>query len=222
MEIQIDIGKKEIITMEKSDKKFRALAIAAICIAIVGVSVAYAALSTILNVNGTATVSTSTSWKIQFNNISTITTTGNASTTREPALNSADSTILEWAAKFSAPGDSVSFTFQVKNGGSIDAVLDEVTKTIADANASVPVASYFTYDVTVGGQTITDGLTEAITKRILKSTNYTTVSVKVTFDAEGNIKTSETLEALDTGSVNFTLKLGFSQATSSDTYEELA
>lgn len=208
--------------MEKSDKKFRALAIAAICIAIVGVSVAYAALSTILNINGTATVSTSTSWKIQFDNISTITTTGNASTTREPALNTNDSNILEWAAKFSAPGDSVSFSFQVKNSGSIDAVLDEVTKAIADANASIPVASYFTYDVTVGGQTITDGLTPAITKRILKSTNYTTVSVKVTFDAEGKIKTSEALEALDTGSVNFTLKLGFSQATSSDNYEELS
>lgn len=202
--------------MEK-DKKFRALAIAAICIAIVGVSVAYAAISTVLNISGSATVNTADAWKIVFTNVpSSLTTTGGASQVGTIEHDTGTSTIT-WGASFTAPGDSVSFTTKVANTGTIDAVLSAVTKSV-DGDA----ADYFTYDVQVGNATIATGSTLPETYRLLNAAGTAEVTVTVTFDKDKKLS-ADTLASLNTKQATFALVLEFAQASSTDkgTYSAL-
>ena len=198
--------------MEK-DRKFRALAIAAICVAVVGVSVAYAALGAALNVTGTATVSTKDSWNVVATN-ATCTATGQAYfVTGEEHVTSkvfnVDGTSLTWDATFTAPKDAVTCTFTWTNGGSIDAA---VTKLVADKSGTQ--AANFTYDIKIGNNAIT---TETIADKYLKAKTSKDVTIVVTFDKEGKLETLPTTEETAT----FTAAFEFAQADSSKSYTEL-
>lgn len=200
-----------------NDKKFRALAIAAICVAIVGVSVAYAALSASLSISGVGTVDTASSWKVYFSDVSSATATGGAKVTTAPALKASSTTNVEWAATFSAPGDSVSFTVTLKNEGSIDAVLTAINNAVnGDA------AENFTHEITIGSTSIPAGETLPVTNRLLNSDDTKVINVKVTFDKDAKLNADQ-LANLNTKTANFTLSLSFGQASSSDktTYSAL-
>ncbi len=199
--------------MEK-DRKFRALAIAAICVAVVGVSVAYAALGAALNVTGTATVSTKDSWNVVATN-ATCRATGQAyflgtddQHLTEKVFN-VDGTSLTWDATFTAPKDAVTCTFTWTNGGSIDAA---VKKLVADKSGTQ--AANFTYDIKIGDTAIT---TENITGKYLKAKTSKEVTIVVTFDKDGNLTTLPTTKETAT----FTAAFEFAQADSSTTYTEL-
>ena len=202
--------------MEK-DRKFRALAIAAICVAVVGVSVAYAALATTLTITGTATVDTESSWSVVFDEstISEVTSSNGVTVTKAPALQEGNAEILEWAATFTAPGQSMQFTVNVKNEGSIDAVVTGIVKTIEGAAKTVTVdeAPYevFTYETTVGAVAV-ESLDDLGDNTKLAAENGTvTVTVKVTFDAAHKL-TNELLTSLNEATANFTFAMTFGQA----------
>ena len=101
-------------------KKQRTLAIFALAIALVATTVAYAALSTTLQVSGSVTKKGGT-WSINIENISSVTTTGTGKMTTAPT---SSGTTLSFAAELAKPGDSVSFTFDIVNNGSVDAIWD--------------------------------------------------------------------------------------------------
>lgn len=77
---------------------------------LVGISVAYASLSSNLKISGTAKVATAT-WNIKFDNMSAgvATVSGDLGTLK-------------------APGDTITYTFKVKNNGSINAKVNSVSK----------------------------------------------------------------------------------------------
>ena len=101
--------------MEK-ERKIKVLSIAALLVAVLGLTVAFAALSQTLTINGSATVNTA-SWDIHFKNLSTPTLTGNAAVTTAPTLDTKGTTIGNYALKLTKPGDSVTYTFDVENSG---------------------------------------------------------------------------------------------------------
>lgn len=70
--------------MEK-ERKIKVLSVAALLVAVLGLTVAFAALSQTLTINGSATVNTA-SWDIHFKNLSTPTLTGNAAVTTAPTI----------------------------------------------------------------------------------------------------------------------------------------
>lgn len=206
--------------MEK-DRKFRALAIAAICVAIVGVSVAYAALSAILNISGTATVSTDGAWNIVINTPA-CTKTGLASC--DPAIPSISGTTLTWGAKFVAPGDTVTVTANIVNEGTIDAVLETI-KNVATVKegGDQDILKFITYTVQIGSTTIASGDSTTINKALLNKTNTgknsKVLTITLTFADNGTEGkpgdlTSEKLAALDGTVVEFTLVPTFKQKTS--------
>lgn len=91
--------------------------------AIVGLSVAYALLSTTLSITGASTVNAA-SWGIKFSNLAG-SATGSATYTL-PTLS--DTSLSDYEIILTAPGDGVTFTFDIVNEGTIDATISSLVK----------------------------------------------------------------------------------------------
>ena len=109
--------------------------IIALVVAIVSLGVAFAAFSTTLNINGTATVQQS-NWDIYFMTAtsgtkptsSTALPAANISGTAQSKSGSIVATTLTWSASFKAPGEYAVFKVYVKNAGSYNAKITGITK----------------------------------------------------------------------------------------------
>lgn len=84
------------------------------------VGIVYAAYSQTLNINGTATVK-SPKWEIKFANLANVKLTGKAKEVTSPTIKGNDTTIGDYSVLFSQPGDSVTYTFDIVNNGTLDA-----------------------------------------------------------------------------------------------------
>ena len=153
--------------MEK-ERKIKVLSIAALLVAVLGLTVAFAALSQTLTINGSATVNTA-SWDIHFKNLSTPTLTGNAAVTTAPTIDTKGTTIGNYALKLTKPGDSVTYTFDVENKGTINAKISELVK------AAKPTCTGTGAAATADAKIICDGLTYTLT--------YTAVAKEDTLNA---------------------------------------
>lgn len=113
--------------MEK-ERGFRIIAVIALMVAVVGLTIGYAAYSSTLKINGTANVDPS-SWNVKFvyktGNSLTATLTGGAVMSTEATLT--DTQVSGFNVTLKAPGDSATYTFAVKNAGSLAAKLSTFT-----------------------------------------------------------------------------------------------
>ena len=114
--------------MEK-ERGAKIIAIVALLIAVVGLTVGYAAYSSTLTIKGTANVDPA-SWKVNFDYKTGTTsltgkTTGHATENTAPTL--ADTTISGFDVTLKAPGDSVTYNFLIKNSGTLNAELANFT-----------------------------------------------------------------------------------------------
>ena len=115
--------------MEK-ERRIKGLSLVALVVAVLGLTVAFAALSQQLTIEGTATVGSS-SWNVKFKSISEATKTGGAKvenidgSEKTPTLT--DYTITLPTISLTKPGDKVEYTIVVENSGTIDAVIKSVT-----------------------------------------------------------------------------------------------
>ena len=106
--------------MEK-DRKIKVLSLFALLVAVLGLTVAFAALSQRLTINGSAAVDAA-SWDIHFEKTSgKETEVKGAATFTEPTLSG--TTIENFSATLTKPGDSVIYYFDIVNKGTIDAVI---------------------------------------------------------------------------------------------------
>ena len=106
--------------MEK-ERKIRKLTVVALVVAVLGLTIAFAALSQTLTINGTASVD-SASWDIHFANLTGPDIEGGAEAQGSPTLNA--TTISGLNMSVTKPGDSVTYYFDIVNAGTIDAVLN--------------------------------------------------------------------------------------------------
>lgn len=117
--------------MEERKRGIKALSIVALFAAVIALTVAFAALSRTLTINGTAEFSGN--WDIHFENLSTVALTGDASETTAPTIKAhgttgiANTEISNYEVKLMKPGDSVTYTFDVVNDGTINAKLGSFT-----------------------------------------------------------------------------------------------
>jgi len=109
-----------------NNKNFKTIMIVAVIALVALVGVGYAAFSTTLTINGAGTVKAS-SWKIKFSNLSDATLTGKATQVTKPTISNSDTHIGDYAVTFTAPGDSVVYTFDVVNDGTFDAEISSIT-----------------------------------------------------------------------------------------------
>ncbi len=106
--------------MEK-ERKIKVLSLVALVVAVLGLTVAFAALSQTLTINGTANVDAA-SWDVHFENL-TSNVAGDAKITKMPTLSNNNTYIGDFEVTLTKPGDSVEFCYDTVNDGTIDAVI---------------------------------------------------------------------------------------------------
>ncbi|MBQ1496157.1 MAG: hypothetical protein IIZ40_02230 [Bacilli bacterium] len=146
-----------------SKERFKTLVIAILIVAIVSMSVVYALLSQTLNINTSAKVVKSNSWNVFFDStsISEPTLVGYAEVEEGKELQISGTTTLQnLEVTLKAPGDSVTYTFEVKNTGAIDAKISTVELPNL-ANATYQSANNVTSDINLVKQYLRYSLTYA-------------------------------------------------------------
>ena len=115
--------------MEK-ERRTKALVIVVLLIVVAGLTVAFAALSTTLNINGTAYLDAA-KWGIRFENLSSPTRVGKATTTGTAKIEETKAAeITDMNVNLSIPGDKIVYTVDLVNKGTINAKIDNIEKTV--------------------------------------------------------------------------------------------
>ena len=186
------------------DRSAKIIAIVALCVAIVGLSVGFAAFSNELTINSNATVSPNASdFDVNFSTSNTseldgtVSGVGTNSATAEDATidNSASPTITGLKANFTEPGQKVTYSFYAHNAGKYVAYLNNVTyanvsgKTATkvctagvgtDAKMVEAACNGISVSVKVGNDTYT-GSMGSITHHILDLDAYEEVVVTIEY-----------------------------------------
>lgn len=134
-------------------------------IAVVLMVVVYAALSTKLTINGTGKI-TST-WHVFFESIETEELRGEGSNNGDPVITD---TSIKFNVNLRKPGDGITYSAVLKNGGSIDAIINNI-------DASMSGASVVQYSVTgiKKGEKLPAGASKTITITVDFDRNATSI-----------------------------------------------
>lgn len=148
------------------NKTVKTLAIAALVVAIGGLTMGYAALTQTLEINSSATVqSAATTWDIHFEKPDAGAATGHA-VKGTIALDTTDVTVSGVVLKTN--GDSVTYTFDVKNAGQVNAKLTTLTPKPATATGLKENGYSYTlvYADTKAPVAVNDTLDAGVTKKM--------------------------------------------------------
>ena len=139
--------------MEK-ERRTKALVIVVLLIVIAGLTIAFAALSATLNINGTAYLDAA-KWGIKFENLSEPVKGGTATTTGTAKIEESKSAeITDINVSLSTPGDKVTYTVDLVNEGTINAKIDKIEKTELTSEQQ----KYLTFKVTdKDGKEVSEG-----------------------------------------------------------------
>lgn len=197
--------------MEK-DRSFKVIAIVALVCGVVGLSLGFAAFSNTLNISSEAEVTVDPStFSVNFSTESATTVSGNVTATGNgDAAALAGTTISGLKANFTAPGETVTYTFYARNDGEYIAYLKGITfanvtdsslprvctaKTssstgTATTDALVQAAcDDISVSISVGTDTNTQNLTSSlanITEHTLAKDASEVVTVKITYSSTGD------------------------------------
>ena len=146
------------------DRKTLYLVLSIVMISVFTLSIAYAAMSAVLEIHGNSEVVAS-SWDIHLDNVEVKSGSVSANT---PSISGTSS--LSFDVELNTPGDYYEFTVDVVNDGSIDAMIDSVVKT---PELTPEQAKYIKYEITyANGESIS-------TKQTLKRGTTTPIKVQV-------------------------------------------
>ena len=115
--------------MEK-ERRTKTLVVVVLLIVVAGLIVAFAALSSSLNINGTAYLDAA-KWGIKFENLSSPTKIGSANVTGTAKIEETKAAeITDINVGLSTPGDKVTYTVDLVNKGTINVKIDNIEKTV--------------------------------------------------------------------------------------------
>ena len=139
--------------MEK-ERRTKTLVVVVLLVVIAGLTVAFAALSTTLNINGTAYLDAA-KWGIRFENLSSPTKIGSANVTGTAKIEETNAaSITSMNVGLSIPGDKVTYTVDLANKGTINAKIDNIEKTQLTSEQQ----RYLTFKVTdKDGREVSEG-----------------------------------------------------------------
>ena len=176
------------------NNKIQNIVLGVLAVGLIGLTVAYASLSQNLTINGTAKVAAAT-WDIKFLNLTQKSKSGYAAFPTSNALTASGTTISGNIGTLKAPGDSLTYTFDIKNNGSINAkvnsvVLGGLSCTSATSSVASAVCNNLTYSIKyTDGKAITkddeltSGATKNVTLTLTKANNTNLASEEVTVTA---------------------------------------
>lgn len=113
--------------MEKN-RGTKVLAILAICVAVAGMTIGFAAFSEVLKIEGAGEVKAA-NFKVVFDELGTAVKTGTAAEKigGTPTIQNNGTKISNYQVELMTPGDSISYTFKIKNKGTFDAELSTIS-----------------------------------------------------------------------------------------------
>ena len=148
------------------DRKTLYLVLGLVLVSVFTLSIAYAAMSAVLEIHGNSEVVAS-SWDIHLENVKV--KSGSVSA-NAPSISGTSS--VGFDVELNTPGDFYEFTVDVVNEGSIDAMIDSVVKT---PELTSEQAKYIKYEITYeNGESIS-------TKQTLKKGTSTPIKVRVEY-----------------------------------------
>ena len=157
---------------KKKDQKN--ILIGVLLLAIVIMSVGYAAFAVPLAVTGTSKITGN--WNVAITDITVSNTQGGATSTSATYT----STTATFAADLKQPGDSIEYTITVTNDGSIDARLDQIVPVITGDAAAI------SYDIDAP---LIDSVLAAHSTATVKITAIYDINATENVDADANSKT---------------------------------
>ena len=193
--------------MEK-ERGTKVIAIVALCVAVIGLSVGFAAFSNRLTISSSANVTPDMNdFDVNFSTVNTTETAGTVSgtpsndlvTAEDATINNADApTITNLKANFTAPGQSVTYSFYAHNAGEYIAYLKSVDyENISEGVTKVCTAAEGTSEdmvraacnsisvtVKVGSDSFA-GTQSSISSHSLAIDDYEPVEVKIEYAAAG-------------------------------------
>ena len=108
------------------NRTIKIVSLVGLTVALFGLIVAYAILSTNLSINGKGTVAKA-GWDIHFANVSN--TPSGTATCVNPTIDESTKTMLSnFSVVLKDPSDSCTFTFDVVNDGGIDGIINSISK----------------------------------------------------------------------------------------------
>ena len=161
-------------------KDSKNIVIGLLCTVICVMAVAYAAFSTTLTINGTATISSE--WNVAISDIS-CTTTPVAGGVASEVTKSSNGTTAQFNMKFNQPGDTAQCVVTISNAGTLAAKVGSITTVVTDAKGSTTTLDADAIRYSVSG--IAQG-----TKLAAKGTNTYTIDAEF-YDANNGAAPSE-------------------------------
>ena len=151
-------------------------------------AIGYSIFATRLNINATGNITSN--WNIYFSNISSGISVGNASNAITPSVTGTTATM---EANLQSPGDSMTYELTLKNGGNIDAIIEDIAAEASGSNAII----YSITGIKIGDK-LASGEDIVITIKIEYDPNFTSQpselskTLTVTIDAVQDIGQSIT------------------------------
>ena len=180
------------------NRKILYMLLAIALISISTLTIVYAALSVTLNITGTADISAA-SWDVHLDNVKL-----NSKSVTATAPTITNGTTATFSTSLTTPGDFYEFTIDVVNNGSIDAMIDGVTKTPTLTTAQ---AKYLNYIVEYqNGESIN-------TKQLVAKNSF--VRLKVRVEYRKDITASDLPTTSETLNLAFTVNYVQSDGTAS-------
>ena len=178
------------------DRKMLYTVLSILIVSVLTLTVVYAALSTTLNINGNAEV-TAANWDVYLDNAQL-----NSQSATQVVPTISNKTTASFSTTLSKPGDFYEFTIDVVINGSIDAMIDSVTKT---PTLTTTQAKYLNYIVEYqNGEAIT-------TKQLVNKNSFVRLKVKVEFRKD--ITASDLPTSSETLNLSFTVNYAQADAT---------
>ena len=128
----------------KKDKNRNSVIISCLVVAIIAMSVGYAALAQQLTINGTAGTGNA-SWSIAFDSITKNATLTSAAGVTEASAPSVSGTSATFDVTLAYPGTKIVYDVVVKNAGTIDATYEGVSG-VDEANTAEPTQIQYTVE----------------------------------------------------------------------------
>lgn len=156
--------------MEKQ-KNTQMFVIAILAVAVLTMSVGFAAFTQTLDINGNVTVASS-KWSIAFDTTSYVESDGSVAVSNKTL----DGTSMTYNVTLTKPGDFYEFTVNVKNTGTFDAKLTGISM----SSLTPEQAKYLTYEITYNGTKYTATATK-LSVALAKTEGVATVKVRVQY-----------------------------------------
>ena len=109
----------------ESERKVKIITLVAVIVAVIGLTIAFAAMSRTLNIHGSTTMDP-VNWDIYFEKLSSPVLVGEATTSGSPNLATKGAEITNLNATLKQPNDSVTYTVDITNDGDVNAEISQI------------------------------------------------------------------------------------------------